>query len=136
MGSAIGGCQCGALRYRIRADPLAVTACHCSDCQTQSGSAFSMSMVVGENDFEWTAGTPRIYHTNADSGATKECLFCAECGVRILNRLGSMPGTLNVKPGTLDDTSGVAPTLHVWLVNKQPWLVIPEGTRSFDRNPD
>jgi hypothetical protein len=41
-----GGCLCGALRYEISGEPLAVAVCHCPDCQVQSGSAFSMSMLV------------------------------------------------------------------------------------------
>eukprot|EP01036_Dinobryon_divergens_P058580 gene58580-78143_t len=28
-----GGCQCGAVRYRLLAAPLGIYACHCKDCQ-------------------------------------------------------------------------------------------------------
>jgi hypothetical protein len=94
-----------------------------------------MSVVVRVDDFQWTAGEPRVHHAKADSGADKECLFCAACGVRILNRLSSMPATVNVKPGTLDDTSQIAPSVHVWLASKQPWVEVPEGMRGFERNP-
>jgi len=38
-----GGCQCGQIRYEIRAEPLTLYACHCKECQT---SAFGMSMPV------------------------------------------------------------------------------------------
>jgi hypothetical protein len=34
-----GGCQCEGVRYRITSDPVVVYACHCTTCQTQSGSA-------------------------------------------------------------------------------------------------
>ena len=130
-----GGCHCGDLRYRVTGDPLGVTVCHCADCQRQSGGAFSMSMLVPESAFEWLAGEPARFAMKADSGADKDCLFCSSCGVRILNRLGSMPGTLNVKPGTLDDTSWLEPKLHVWTRNKQPWVEIPAGVASFEANP-
>lgn len=131
----VGGCQCGKLRYEIEGEPVAVVACHCNDCQTQSGSAFSMSMVVPRAAFHWISGEARTYRTQADSGVSKDCVFCGECGTRILNALGGMPKTFNVKPGTLDDTTWLRPSLHVWTDRRQPWLELPEGARSFPRNP-
>lgn len=41
-----GGCQCGSVRYVLTSEPLRVAACHCTECQRQSGSAFGMSMSV------------------------------------------------------------------------------------------
>jgi hypothetical protein len=46
-----------------------------------------------------------------------------------------MPNTLNVKAGTLDDTSDLRPALHVWVSGRQSWLELPEGVPCFDRNP-
>ena len=130
-----GGCQCGNLRYEVRDEPLAVTVCHCTHCQSQSGSAFGMSFVVPREAFRVIAGEPRTWTTQADSGADKECVFCPECGVRIYNTLSSMPKTLNIKPGTLDDRSGLQPALHVWLSSRQPWVPLAEGIPGFDHNP-
>lgn len=129
----VGGCQCGELRYEVEGPPLAVAVCHCGDCQKQSGSAFGMSMVVRREAFRWTAGTPSSYATKADSGADKECVFCRSCGTRIYNSV--RPTTLNVKPGTLDDTSRLEPSLQVWLSRKQPWVPLAEGIPSFEGNP-
>ena len=130
-----GGCECGALRYAIEGEPLAVAACHCAQCQRQTGSAFGMSMVVPRTAFAWISGEPRSYHTRADSGADKECVFCGNCGIRIYNALTSLPQTFNVKPGTLDDTGWFTPGLHVWLSSKQPWTPVPDGAPHFDENP-
>jgi hypothetical protein len=130
-----GGCLCGELRYRVTGDPIAVTVCHCPDCQGQSGSAFSMSMLVPREAFQWLAGEPRTWSTRAASGASKDCVFCPECGTRILNRLGSMPATVNLKPGTLDDRSGLEPALQVWTATKQSWVSILDGKPAFARNP-
>lgn len=130
-----GGCHCGSLRYRITGEPIAVAVCHCAACQRQSGSAFGMSMIVPKDAFEWLAGEPATFTMKGDSGADKDCLFCGSCGVRILNRLGSRPDTVNVKPGTLDDTTWFEPELHVWTKNKQPWFEIPSGLPCFEGNP-
>ena len=54
-----GGCQCGAIRYRLLAAPTALYACHCRLCQQQSASAFGMSMLV-ERDFMPVTGSPAM----------------------------------------------------------------------------
>ena len=41
-----GGCQCGSIRYRIKQEANMLYACHCRDCQKQSGSAFGLSLIV------------------------------------------------------------------------------------------
>jgi hypothetical protein len=41
-----GGCQCGSVRYVVTTEPIRLSACHCKECQRQSGSAFGMSMPV------------------------------------------------------------------------------------------
>ena len=130
-----GGCQCGALRYSITGEPVATVACHCGQCQKQSGSAHSMTMVVSRSAFRWLAGKPRVYEAKADSGTEKQCLFCGDCGSRILNELSTMPDTYNLKPGTLDDRSWFTPIAHTWVSTKQPWTVIPDGVTTFEENP-
>ena len=129
-----GGCLCGAVRYRVRGEPIGITLCHCTDCQKQSGSAFSMSMVLRREQLSIEAGDVATYHCLADSGADKHAYFCRNCGGRIYNTLSSMPETLNLKPGTLDDTSWLSPQLQVWTKSKQPWLTMG-GLHSFEENP-
>jgi hypothetical protein len=130
-----GGCLCGNLRYAISGEPLATIACHCRDCQTQSGSAFGLTMVVNREHFEWLAGEPRTFISEADSGTLKNCRFCGDCGTRVLNELDKLPTTFNLKPGTLDDTSWFQPVAHVWVSRKQTWVAIPDSVTQFDENP-
>ena len=35
-----GTCHCGRVTYAADLDPAGVLVCHCTDCQTLSGSAF------------------------------------------------------------------------------------------------
>ena len=35
-------CSCGALRVEVSADPDAVVACHCGECQRRTGSMFGV----------------------------------------------------------------------------------------------
>lgn len=54
-----GGCPCEAVRFEVTAMPLLLYACHCTECQRWSGSAFSMSMPVAANSFGLTRGEPK-----------------------------------------------------------------------------
>ena len=119
-----GGCQCGAVRYRSVGAPLRIGLCYCSECQRHSGSAFSMSVILPEQSFELTSGSLKRFVRKADSGRNVECAFCPECGTRIFHRPEFLPGMINLKPGTLDDPSGIAPTAEVFASRKPAWLSV------------
>lgn len=117
-----GGCQCGALRYEIDARPIRIGVCFCSECQRHSGSAFSLSVILSESAFRLTKGTTRQFVRKADSGRSVACIFCPECGTRIFHKPEFLPGLINLKPGTLDDPSWVAPTVEVFAARRPAWL--------------
>ena len=51
-----GRCFCEAVQYRITEEPLTFYACHCTDCQKRSGSAFGLSMWVNRSAIAVTHG--------------------------------------------------------------------------------
>jgi len=124
-----GGCQCGYVRYRIDGETLRLNVCHCRDCQRQSGSAFGMSLVVRPDSFRLTNGKLKTFELEADSGRTKTCAFCPNCGVRIFNRTSAL---CSVKAGTLDDTSGLRPDAHYYVSRRQPWTALPDDLPCFE----
>ena len=131
-----GGCQCAAIRYRLLRAPLALYACHCRACQAQSSSAFGMSMWVERDGIAFEGAVPRIYRTIGDSGRAKHCAFCGECGTRLYHE-GAGSGVLSVKAGSLDDSSDLVPTAHLWVGSAQAWMkaLIPPA-RCFETEPD
>lgn len=132
-----GGCQCGAIRYRLRREPVAVYACHCRLCQQQSASAFGLSVLVEPDTIEFSGAAPRVYRTSGDSGRTKRCAFCRNCGTRLYHT-GDGPGAIfSIKGGSLDDTSPLAPTCHLWTRSAQPWVApLLEGAICFEKEPE
>ena len=130
-----GGCQCGGVRYEIRAQPLTVYACHCTECQRQSASAFSLSLVVARDTVVIVAGTPRQWRRVIEGTRAIECVFCGECGVRLLHNPERNPQVSIVKPGTLDDTSWLEPVGHIWTRSAQSWFEIPDHGVNYDAQP-
>ena len=55
-----GGCQCTAVRYELIGIPKMLYACHCSDCQKQSASAFGMSLITSRDDVNFSQGQERL----------------------------------------------------------------------------
>jgi hypothetical protein len=55
-----GGCQCGSVRYVLTTEPIPLAACHCKECQRQSGSAFGMSMPVKKDSLTVTGLTKQV----------------------------------------------------------------------------
>jgi hypothetical protein len=134
-----GGCQCGALRYAISEAPQLVYTCHCTECQRLTGSAFSMALVVAAAAFHLAGTQPRPLQRTADSGRTVTRWVCPDCGTWIWS--GPKPGptaldALRVRAGTLDDTSWLRPTAHFWTRSAQPWVLLPEGDRKFETQPE
>jgi hypothetical protein len=125
-----GGCQCSKVRYEITEAPQLVYTCHCKDCQRLRGSAFRIGIVVPENGFRLSGIEPRLLHRRADSGRTMTLRVCPECGCSICGLPND--GVVRVLAGTLDDTSWVRSSLHVWTRSKQPWVTLPEGDQIFE----
>jgi hypothetical protein len=127
-----GRCQCGSVRYVVKTEPIRLLACHCKECQRQSGSAFAMSMPVNKDSLTVT-GLTKQSTRSADSGNEVTGVFCPECGVRIYHVLASAPDIVAVKPGTLDDTSWLRPGTFIWMKSAQGWVPVPEGVKTLER---
>jgi hypothetical protein len=131
-----GSCQCGQIRYEIRAQPLTLYLCHCKECQKQSSSAFAMSLTVPRDAVVIVQGQPKTWTRGADSGREVTCSFCDNCGTRLFHKRSYNPATINVKAGTLDDTSWLSPVGNIWTRSAQPWVAIPESMLNYEGQPE
>ena len=136
-----GGCVCGAIRYTVSRVPVNVYTCHCTDCQRITGSAFSIGVVVTAQAFQLTGNEPRPAPGGITvTGRVKTRWICPDCATTLYGgpKVGSeAPGAMRViRGGTLDDTSWLQPSAHLWTRSAQPWIVLPEGIRRFATQPD
>lgn len=125
-----GGCRCGAVRYElaIEAIPLAY-ACHCLQCQTWSGSAFSEQLLLREDQV--SVGGPVVRYDLTTEDRTSHQRMCGTCHTRLYNTNTRRPGIAVIRAGTLDDSHRIQVAAHIWVKRKQPWLALPEGAPAW-----
>ncbi|MCA1300624.1 GFA family protein [Stappia indica] len=128
-----GQCLCGAIRYTLKGAPRAITACHCSHCQKQSGSVFSLNLVMRDTDFEAT-GETRVFVDTGDSGDPVMRHFCGSCGSPIYATIAAAPGKIVLKAGTLDDLAGLRPQTEIYTEHAVDWLEPIAGTKRYSRH--
>lgn len=125
-----GHCLCGAVTYRIEGQPLMTAVCHCEDCQRQSGSAFSVNVVVDRDAFTMEGSSLGTFTTlGTDTGLERVRSFCTTCGSPLTTQMAESPQWTIVKAGTMDDRSALAPGVELWCESKQSWTADEDGSR-------
>jgi len=119
-----GGCACGAIKVEAEADPERTQVCHCTDCQTATGTAFRVSVPVPGATLKLT-GQPAIYvKTTADSGNPRVQAFCGACGTPIYSTTpgdGVQP-SYTVRVGMLRQRAELPPRKQTWWRSHRPWV--------------
>lgn len=100
-----GGCQCGAVRYRV-ASLGRSSVCHCRMCQRAFG-AFYAPLVIAEG-LEWTHEERRLF---ASSNLSQRG-FCGDCGTP-LSLEDRDDDQVEIATGTLDDPEQAPPSLQI-----------------------
>ncbi len=112
-----GGCQCGAVRYALYAEPYGPHICHCRMCQKAFGSVFAALAVVDLRDLAWTRGAPAVFL----SSARIERGFCAACGTPLTFR-DLEAERINLSIGSLDAPARVCPERQIGVEARVPWF--------------
>lgn len=128
-----GGCQCGAVRYVARPSvQFRSYACHCTLCQSQTGSAFALHVWLMAGDLQVTGECIEGKQPKPD-GSTLSIFGCPHCLSRIYSVNSSRPQLITLRLGTFDDSASFAPDVHIWIRSKQPWVVLPEGAPTLEK---
>ena len=130
-----GACHCGAITVEGEADPEKTVICHCTDCQTGTGSAFRVSVPVPGATFKMT-GQPSLYlKTTADSGNPRLQGFCGTCGTPIYS---TSPGD-GVQPmymlrvGILRQRDQFVPRRQIWWRSARDWITEIGAVPRFEK---
>jgi hypothetical protein len=126
---------CGAARYRIERQPLAVNACHCIDCKRSSGGTHAIFLHVKRENLVHEQGELARYRKTADSGREIDIARCAACGTRLWHEPLAAPELAFVAAGTLDDPSWAMPTSHIWTSRMTPGVMIEADALVYEGAP-
>jgi hypothetical protein len=130
-----GACLCGAVRYRLVSEPLTCYACHCTECQRHTGSAFALSLIVPAGAIEVLSGEPAGFCASLADGRVKRGAMCGACATRLWGTPRRAPGVRVLRPGTLDEPWRFRPVAHLWTRSALPWVVLPAGVPRYETQP-
>jgi len=131
-----GRCHCGYITYEAEINPDKILICHCTDCQTLSGSSFRVVAYTREDAFKLLSGELKIYVKVSESGNKRPQSFCPECGTPIYaTTVGDGPKVYAIRVGSIRQRNQIAPSVQVWSRSSQPWATHIGSMRKFEMQP-
>ncbi|WP_112941343.1 MULTISPECIES: GFA family protein [unclassified Rhizobium] len=100
-----GGCQCGAIRFRVEGTLKDSSICHCRMCQKAFGAYYAPLVSVRGAELEWTRGERKRFQ----SSNVVERGFCADCGTPLTYEA---PDGIAVAAGAFDEPSALPPVIQ------------------------
>jgi hypothetical protein len=100
-------------------DPLIVHACHCRNCQRQTGAWHAVNALIETHEVDLLQGELSYSQLPTPSGAGQTVARCANCGVAVWSNyhlLSQGQGDIVrfVRVGTLDEPHRLPPDVHIF----------------------
>ena len=130
----VGGCLCGAVRFRSTAPPIGARHCWCRDCQHISGGNATVN-VLFPTDAVTIEGETATFVNLAASGNTMQRRFCPKCGSPLFSQTSARPHIIIVRAGALDDPNLIAPSGSIWVDSAPHWACIDADLPRFPAQP-
>ena len=109
-----GGCQCGAVRFRVEGDLGEPSVCHCRMCQKAFGGFYAPLVSTRGTKLTWTRGTPAKFK----SSNFVERGFCGKCGTPLSYEA---PDGIALAIGAFDHPQTLAPRVQFGVEGKLPY---------------
>ena len=110
-----GGCQCGAIRFRLTGEPRDSSICHCRMCQKAFGAYYAPLVDTGEAELVWTSGT--LKHFQSSNHVRRG--FCENCGTPMTYEAAD---GIAISAGTFDDPASLPPVVQFGVEGKLPFV--------------
>jgi len=123
---AVGGCQCGAVRYALYVAPQKAHVCHCRMCQRATGGLFAALAGAPKKDFAWTKGAPGVFASS--NLATRA--YCRDCGTPLSFSYNQPEASFYVTIGSLDDPNAAPIQYQYGAESRIPWVKFCEDVPS------
>jgi len=112
-----GGCQCGAVRFRVEGPPGRVSICHCRMCQKAFAAPYGAFVSVELGKLSWTRGEPRRFNSSADVLRG----FCAECGTPLTFEPAQGGDAIGIAACAFDAPQHLVPQRQIWTESRLEW---------------
>jgi hypothetical protein len=126
-----GGCLCGAVRYVVNGEPKYSANCHCRSCQRAIGAGFVTWVAVKKENFEVIKGEIKYCETSVGMHRG----FCGRCGSSLRGH-GDGWDDFYLTAACLDDPTIARPVTNIYLDHQQPWVMIDETLRCYEKFPE
>ncbi|HUB14979.1 MAG TPA: GFA family protein [Acetobacteraceae bacterium] len=134
MTSRTAACSCGQLTIEVHGEPLAVGICHCLACQRRTGSVFA-ALARFAAPYKVSGGATE-YVRVGDQGARFRFRFCPVCGTTVFHsEEADAHGFISVAVGAFADPDFPPPRISIYECRRHPWVQLPPGTISHDKDP-
>jgi|SRR5690606_37711293 hypothetical protein len=133
MSSRTASCSCGQLRIEVQGEPRGVGVCHCLACQRRTGSVFA-ALAVFAAPYR-VSGRASEYLRTGDRGARFRFRFCPVCGTNLFHTEEGVDDSVSVAVGAFADPSFPAPQASVYDCRRHPWVRLPPGTVTYEKDP-
>lgn len=127
-----GGCLCGAVRYRLTAEPKVSVNCHCSMCRRHSGAAFLTYIAIDRSAFLIERGELVGYRSSSDAVRS----HCGSCGSPLTFVFDADPESVWVTVGTLDNPDTANPKENWFVQDKVQWSRLDDSLKAWPGAPD
>jgi hypothetical protein len=118
-----GACHCGRISFEAEIDSTVVVLCHCTDCQSLSGSPYR-AVVVARSERVALRGGPKVYVKTAESGNRLAQAFCPGCGSPIYGADPEKPAVFNIRLGAIRQRRELGPpSRQIWCDSALPWAM-------------
>jgi hypothetical protein len=133
MTERTGRCLCGAVTFRLAADPLATRICWCRDCQHLAANG-TVNLLVAA-DALTVSGALAEHTKTADSGNAVTRQFCPACGTHLFALSSARPQFRVLRAGNLDEPSSIRPAMNIWADSAPAWACLDPALERVDRQP-
>jgi hypothetical protein len=108
--------------FEAEIDPEGISICHCTDCQSLTGSPFRVTAICAAEQVQMTSGTPKIYCKLGDNGRPRHQHFCGDCGGPLFTSGEGGPGDFGIRWGSIRQRDRLTPRRQIWCASAVPWI--------------
>jgi hypothetical protein len=117
-----GQCHCGRVTFEAEIDPEKVSVCHCTDCQSLTGSPYRVTVICSAQQVRLTGEPVKIYGKTGDNGLTRAQHFCGACGSPLFTSGQGGAEDFGIRWGSIRQRAQLKPARQIWCRSAAPWI--------------